>query len=123
MAQMQRHSCLDAAHAGQVLAALVVAREVVLNDASSAAEPDPGPSRATRLPARQNRATATEDPSRSTLRARGARGRDSLGQLSGRLQKMPGSTDTGPDPSDERQAKPRGRARLPQRHGATCTRT
>jgi CheY-like chemotaxis protein/tetratricopeptide (TPR) repeat protein len=100
VAQLQRDSCLDAAHAGQVLASLVVAREVVLNDASTATEPDPRPSKPPTpsepaRPAPQERAGRRYDP---------RRGSDSLGQLSGRLKKMPGPK-TPSRPLDERQAR------------------
>jgi len=101
VAQIQRNSCLDAAHAGQVLAALVVSREAVLHETASTAEPDRGASRPEKrsAPARANpapRADRRQEPRRKR--------QDSLGQLFGRLQKMPESK-TPTRPSDELQPK------------------
>ena len=84
-----------------MLAALVVAREVVLNDASSAAEPDPGPSRPPTPSAPVRTAPEERVGRRYEPRPKGS---DSLGRLSGRLQKMPGPK-TPTRPLDERQAK------------------
>lgn len=101
VAQIQQKSCLDAAHAGQVLTALVVAREVVLKDAPSAPKPDPGASRppTRRAPARvtaEARVGRRQDPRRKP--------NDSLGQLFGRLRKMPESK-TPTCPPDEQQTR------------------
>jgi CheY-like chemotaxis protein len=101
VAQIQRKSCLDEVHAGQVLTALVVAREVVLKDAPSAAKPDRGASRPP-TPSAPARATAEarvgrrQDPRR--------KGHDSLGQLFDRLRKMPESK-TPTCPRDEQQTR------------------
>ncbi len=103
VAQMQRDSCLDAAHAGQVLTALVVAREVVLNQARSAAKPDRAASRP-RTPTAQARATGTVETRVGRRRDPRRKGHDSLGQLFGRLQKMPESKLPS-RPSDERQTR------------------
>jgi CheY-like chemotaxis protein len=97
VAQLHRDSSLDTAHAGQLLAALIVAREVVLEEAPSAAKPDRSPSAPTRPDqTREARAGQRHDP----LRER----HGSLGQLFGQLQNMPRSK-TPADPPDERQAK------------------
>jgi CheY-like chemotaxis protein len=106
VAQLQRDSSLDSAHAGQVLAALIVAREVVQNEAPRAAteaNPDPSPSRP-RTPAAPARATATPETGGGRRHDPRRRRQDSLGQLSGRLQKMPGS-QTPAQPLNEHQAR------------------
>jgi tetratricopeptide (TPR) repeat protein len=99
VAQLQRDSCLDEAHAGQLLAALVVAREVVLREDATAAKPESSPT-LPHTPSAPNRPTVIAE-------AKGGRShkrRDPLGQLSGRLQKMP-APQTPDRPLDQRQAK------------------
>jgi len=88
VAELQRNSCLDTAHAGQVLSALLVTREVVLKEAPSAAHAEHETSQP-RTPRPPSRATAASE-------ARGARRHPperaphgALGQLSDRLRKMP----------------------------------
>jgi CheY-like chemotaxis protein len=103
VAQLQQHSSLDAAHAGQVLAALVVAREVVLKETPSAAKPAK-PNRSPSRPSAPARATGTAEARGSQHGDLQRMRRGSLGQLSGRLQKMPGFK-TPAQPADERQAK------------------
>jgi CheY-like chemotaxis protein/tetratricopeptide (TPR) repeat protein len=106
VAQLQQHSSLDAAHAGQVLAALVVAREVALKETPSAAKPAK-PDRSSskpRTPSAPARATGTAEATGSQHHDLQRRRRDPLGQLSSRLEKMPGFK-TPTQPVDERQAK------------------
>jgi CheY-like chemotaxis protein/tetratricopeptide (TPR) repeat protein len=105
VAQLQRDSSLGAAHAGQLLAALLVARELALTDAPGAhraavrrgtARPQAPPPASPRSPSREARPArpAQQPPQRP----------DSLSQLFGRLQKLPGSKPPA-QPVDERQAK------------------
>jgi CheY-like chemotaxis protein len=101
VAQIQGNSCLDAAHAGQVLTALLVTREVVLTEAPSVPKPEPVASRpqipkATARPTPEAQVRQRPDPPRKT--------QDSLGQLFGRLKKMP-AAKTPARPTNERQAR------------------
>jgi CheY-like chemotaxis protein len=97
VAQLHRESSLDGVHAGQVLAALIVAREIALEEAPSAAKP----ARSAGASARPRR---TPEASGGRLRDPLGKRHDSLGQLFGRLQKMPRS-QTPARPANERQAK------------------
>jgi tetratricopeptide (TPR) repeat protein len=106
LAQLQRDSSSDAAHAGQVLTALVVARAVVLKEAPTTAKParpDPVSSRprTADAPARPARSAEAREDQRHVPRRNP---RDSLGQLSGRLRKMGGPT-TPAHPADEHRAR------------------
>ena len=98
VAQLQQNCSLDASHAGQLLAALVVTREVVLEESPHAAKPDRSP-RTLRPPPSPTRPTRTPETSADRRRDPRRKPSDSLGQLFRRLQKMPAR------PPDEHQAK------------------
>jgi CheY-like chemotaxis protein len=103
VAQLQRDSCLDAVHAGPLLTALVVAREVVLNQGPTTAKPERGASRPW-TPSAPARATVISEARVGRRRDPRRKGHDSLGQLFGRLQKMP-QPKMPPRAGDERQTK------------------
>jgi tetratricopeptide (TPR) repeat protein len=103
LAELHRDSSLDGPHAGQLLAALIVAREVVLEEAPSAAKPDRSPS-ARRTPTAPTRPGRTPEARADRHHDPPGKRHDSLAQLFGRLQKMRRSKTPG-HPSDERQAK------------------
>jgi CheY-like chemotaxis protein len=103
VAQLQTGCSLDALHAGQLLAALIVTREVVLEEAPRAAKPD---RRSRALPPPTSATRPTRSPEARVRRRSDSRRKrsDSLGRLSGRLQKMPPSKAPA-RPPDEQQAK------------------
>ena len=103
LAQLQRDSSLDTLHAGQLLAALVVAREVALEEAPHAAKPERSP-RTLRPPPSPARPTRTPEPKAGRRRDPRRKRSDSLERLSGRLQKMP-PPKTPVRPPDDHQAK------------------
>jgi hypothetical protein len=103
VAQLQRDCSLDTLHAGQLLAALVVAREVVLEETPRAAKPERSP-RTLRPPPSPARPTRTPEATAGRRRDPRRKPSDSLGQLSGRLRKMP-PPKTPARPPDEHQAK------------------
>ncbi len=103
VAQLQQNCSLDALHAGQLLAALVVTREVVLEESPRAAKPDRSP-RTLRPPPSPARPTRTPETSADRRRDPRRKPSDSLGQLFRRLQKMPPPKSPA-RPPDEHQAK------------------
>jgi tetratricopeptide (TPR) repeat protein len=96
VAELQRNSCLDAAHAGQVLAALLVTREVVLR-----LERLPCRAQASRRGLRPpSRAIAAAEPRGAGRQPRERVPHDALGQLSRKLRKMPGAKAPAPPPAE-----------------------
>jgi len=106
VAQLQQHSSLDASHAGQVLAALVVAREMSLSEEpkpKKAEKPDPR-SATPRKPGASAPAAASTKTEGDRRSAPQPKRRDTLGHLSGILGKVPVAKKP-THPPDQHQAR------------------